>query len=204
MPTIHPGRFIAVNGRGHAQCTSIQWRFMLRRTKSRRLYARTHMPTRLTMSFRELLRLPMLVGLLLWSACALAQPPSLDRVMAHNARALGTQLVMRGQERGARLLYQVAAQGDAKAQFNLAVAYMNGDIKGGAQPQTALHWYAKAAAAGYAPAAYNAGVLHAARRVPGATPAHATYWMCRAAAMQHPRALRWLSSHRAGLATCRR
>lgn len=160
------------------------------------------MPKRPTIRVRQWLRLPTLVALLLGSACALAQPPSLERAMAHNARALGTQLVMRGQDRGARLLYQVAAQGDPKAQYNLAVAYMNGDIKGVARPQTALHWYSKAAAAGYAPAAYNAGVLHAARRVQGATPAHATYWMCRAAVMQHPGALRWLTRHRRGMATC--
>jgi len=122
--------------------------------------------------------------------------------MADNARALGTQLVMRGQDRGVRLLHQVAERGDPKAQFNLAVAYMKGDIRGGPRPNLALHWYAQAAEAGYAPAAYNAGVLHAANRLHDASPAHATYWMCQAAVMRHPGALRWLYHNRGGVAAC--
>ncbi|WP_420428569.1 hypothetical protein [Algiphilus sp.] len=131
-----------------------------------------------------------------------AQSPSFEQAMAQNARALGTQLVMRGQERGARLLRRAAANGDAKAQYNLAVAYMTGAVHGVPQPQAALLWYTAAAAAGFAPAAYNAGVLHAAKRVPGASPEHATYWMCRAANLRHTRALRWLYAHRDGVASC--
>jgi TPR repeat protein len=128
----------------------------------------------------------------------------MEKAMAENARALGTQLVMRGHERGADLLRQAAVNGDAKAQYNLAVAYMTGAIYGVPQPKAALHWYALAAAAGFAPAAYNAGVLHAANKIPGARPEHATYWMCRAASLRHTRALRWLYANRNGVGACHR
>lgn len=153
-------------------------------------------------AIRTFLALPLLAGVLLAGTTTMAQAASLEHAMAKNARALGTQLVMRGEERGARLLHQVASQGDPKAQFNLAVAYMRGDVRGGPRPNIALHWYGQAAAAGYAPAAYNAGVLHASHRVRNASPAHATYWMCRAAVMRHQGALRWLHRNRGGFATC--
>ena len=57
------------------------------------------------------------------------------------------------------LLRPLAAQGDARAQFNLGVMYRHGE--GVPQDaQEAVTWYRKAAEQGYAPAQYNLGVMY--------------------------------------------
>jgi uncharacterized protein len=58
-----------------------------------------------------------------------------------------------------RVLRPLAAQGDANAQFNLAVMYGKGD---GVNQDTAeaATWYEKAAEQGYAPAQYNLALLY--------------------------------------------
>jgi uncharacterized protein len=58
-----------------------------------------------------------------------------------------------------RILRPLAAQGDANAEFNLAVMYSKGD---GVNQDTAkaATWYEKAAAQGYGPAQYNLALLY--------------------------------------------
>lgn len=60
----------------------------------------------------------------------------------------------------AAAIYQtLAAQGDAKAQFNLGTMYMNGEGVV-ANKQQALDWYRRSAEAGYVEAQYTLGVLY--------------------------------------------
>ncbi len=177
---------------------------MLQRTTSCDHFLLPSMATRTTTLLDRSAACAMLLLLLFAGAASAAQEhrTGIEAAMAQNARALGTQLVMRGDARGSRLLRNAAANGDIKAQYNLAVAYMKGAVHGVPQPRAALLWYAEAAKAGFAPAAYNAGVLYASQHIAGGTPLHATYWMCQAAMLHHPRARRWLDIHRNGLASC--
>ena len=63
--------------------------------------------------------------------------------------------------RNVEILYQEsAAQGNATAQFNLGVMYLNGH--GVSQDHVrAVEWYRKAANQGYASAQFNLGVMYA-------------------------------------------
>ncbi len=82
----------------------------------------------------------------------------------------------------------LAQQGDAKAQYNLALLYENG--KGAPRHlRTAMTLYRAAAEQGYAPAQYNLGLMYAQGKSVFKNRSRAAHWWERAAAQNHPEAL---------------
>lgn len=82
----------------------------------------------------------------------------------------------------------LAQQGNARAQYNLALLYENG--KGVEQHlRTALTLYRAAAEQGYAPAQYNLGQMYARAKSVFKSHRKAAYWWEKAAAQDHPDAL---------------
>lgn len=121
-----------------------------------------------------------------------AEQRGMYAAMAYNTGMLGVRLLLDDDRRGARLLDRAAVNGDAAAQFNLGVAYAQGRMTGQPDPQSALLWYKRAAEAGYARAAYNAGAIFANGDLGTVDMDRAAFWMRTAADLEHDGARRWL------------
>lgn len=84
----------------------------------------------------------------------------------------------------AQIYRALAAEGDAKAQYNLGLMYDSGD--GVARdPQQALHWYRQAAGQGLSEAQYTLGVIYFRSDVVPVDYAEAVKWYRRAAEQGH-------------------
>ncbi|MGB0211238.1 hypothetical protein [Algiphilus sp.] len=123
------------------------------------------------------------VGALVMVAAAAASTPahaeqrSMYAAMAYNSGMLGVRLLLDDDRRGARLLDR---------------AYAQGRMTGQPDPQSALLWYRRAAEAGYARAAYNAGAIFANGDLGTVDMDRAAVWMRTAADLEHEGARRWL------------
>jgi hypothetical protein len=91
----------------------------------------------------------------------LIAPPAAVAEPAATGALPGGQSLLRGGE--AMALAQRAEDGDAKAQFQLGVAYFKGETVERDPPQ-ALQWIEKSAAQGFADAQYMLGAMHHAGR----------------------------------------
>lgn len=80
---------------------------------------------------------------------------------------------------------RAAHQGDARAQFNVAMMLKNGEGRE-AQPQRAFKWLSQAATGGYAPAQFALGVALEYREFGSGEEADAFQWYLRAAHQDHP------------------
>ncbi|AHG74500.1 hypothetical protein X781_23570 [Mannheimia sp. USDA-ARS-USMARC-1261] len=85
------------------------------------------------------------------------------------------------------LFKQLAELGDAKAQFNLALMYANG--QGVAQSdKQAAYWFEKAAEQGYAAAQFNLGLMYGNGKGVAQSDTQAAYWYEKAAEQEDAKA----------------